>query len=306
MLDPQHSVAGYFAVRHQELRAAAGYTQRELAKVMNYSPTLVTCIERCERLPTAVYAEHADVALHASGELVRLQPLVRNPASPPWFHTYPLLEASAVQIRALEIQVMPGLLQTEDYARAVLRTGDLLAPDAVIDERVRVRLERQQILSRDEPPLLWVVLDESVLYRQVGGGHVMRDQLAHLLRSAAGSRTQIQILPLAKAAEAPMFGRFTILNLEEKAEVVWSETAGTGQELDHPDDVAACTLAYDQMRAAALDMTASLALITKVMEELDEPDTDAAWSVMAQVQLQQWGRRQLRGSSTAEPSTSAN
>jgi len=132
--------------------------------------------------------------------------------TPDWFGRYLGLEATASVIRTYEVQFIPGLLQTEDYARAVVRLGHASASAAEIDRRVRLRMERQALLDRSDGPRLWAVIDEAALLRPVGGVEVMRDQLEALITTVRKlPRVRVQVIRLAAGGHAAAGGSFSIL-----------------------------------------------------------------------------------------------
>jgi hypothetical protein len=157
---------------------------------------------------------------------------------PDWFESYLGLEAAAAQIRVYEVQFVPGLLQTKDYARAVtlLDRSDVSTRD--IDRRVRMGMARQAVLDQPDPPDLRVVLDESVLRRQVGGPAVMRDQLKHLAEIAERPSVTVQVLPF-RASGHTAGGSFTILRYAEPdlSDLVYLEQLTSALYLDRPEDV---------------------------------------------------------------------
>jgi transcriptional regulator with XRE-family HTH domain len=163
--------------------------------------------------------------------------------TPHWFSRYLGLEATATLIRSYEAQFVPGLLQTEDYARAVVRLGHGGASSAEIERRVGLRLRRQQeVLHRPDPPKLWAVVDEAVLHRPVGGPRVMRDQLEALAGVLAKSpNVRLQVIPLAAGGHAAAGGSFTILRFGRQQpylhDLVYAEQLASALYLDRREDV---------------------------------------------------------------------
>lgn len=261
-LDPASSVLAYFGSELRRYRTAAGLTQERLGEVISYTGSLVGQVETARRPPTREFAERCDAALDTDGALGRLWPLVSRAGFPSWFRGFVELEASATGIRSFQSQVVHGLLQTPAYARAVLGAG--LHDD--LDDQVAARLDRQTILARPNPPHLWVILDESVLHRPIGGARVLHDQLAHLLRSADSRRVVIQVLPYRTGAHAGLNGSLTLLSLPEGTDVAYTESYGTSQLTTDQQSVRRCTLRYDLLRAAALSPDESAAAIASAME----------------------------------------
>ncbi len=158
---------------------------------------------------------------------------------PHWFEAYVGLEEVATQIRAYEVQFVPGLLQTEDYARAVTLLGHDGEPPRDIERRVRLRMARQSVLDREEPPNLWAVIDEAVLRRPAGSPAIMHGQLKHLADLAQRPNVTIQIIPFQAGGHAAAGGPFSILRFAEPdlPDVVYLEQLTSALYLDKPDTV---------------------------------------------------------------------
>jgi hypothetical protein len=163
------------------------------------------------------------------------------------------LEAGAASIRNFEPIVVPGLLQTADYARETFRNGPIeLDPDEV-ERLIEVRQARQEVLARDDRPRLWAVIDEAVIHRVVGGVGVMRGQLRHLAESAQQGKTTVQVMPYRAGAHTGAIGAFVILDFPEATDpaVVYVETLAGDIYLEERSDVNRYTLAFDRLRAAS-------------------------------------------------------
>jgi transcriptional regulator with XRE-family HTH domain len=262
-LDPTSSVAAYFGSELRRYRSGADLSQERLGEIINYTGALVGLVETARRTPSRDFAERCDAALNTGGALVRLWPLVNRGNFPSWFRGYVELEATATGIQSFEVQNVPGLLQTEGYARALLEA--YWSND--VDERVTARLERQHILSHPTPPLLWAVIDESVLRRPIGGRKVMNNQLKQLADLATSRRIVLQVLPYSVGAHACTDGAMTILSFSEGPDVVYVEGPGSGLLINQPEEVERCHLRYDLVRAAALSPEASVDMIHAAMEE---------------------------------------
>jgi hypothetical protein len=194
-----------------------------------------------------------------------------------WWHPYTAvltgayvgLEQAARSIRAYEQQVVPGLLQTEEYAKAMIRAA---RPDITLEEvdrRVRVRLNRQSLLSQDDAIDLWVVLDEAVLSRPIGGDEVMRAQLERLVEAAELPNVTLQLLPFEAGAHAGMDGTFAILDFPEPGDpdVVYAENATGGLFLEKSEELRKYIFIFDHIRAAALRPEESVNMIRKLTKE---------------------------------------
>jgi transcriptional regulator with XRE-family HTH domain len=158
---------------------------------------------------------------------------------PNWFQSYLGLEAAAALIRTYEVQFIPGLLQTDDYARAVIMIGHGDASTEEIDRRVGLRMARQQLLTRPDPPQLWAVLDEAVLRRPIGGPKVMRAQMEALIEASRLPNVRLQVIPFDAGGHAAMGGGFSILRFpaQDLPDVVYIEHLTSGLYLDKPEDV---------------------------------------------------------------------
>lgn len=235
----------------RRLREQAGMTTERAAESIRGSHSKISRMEHGR-----VGFKERDIAdlltLYGVGpgdEREALLSLAREASTPGWWQTYsdilphwvePYfgLEAAASLIREYELQFVPGLLQTEDYARAVIRLGNLPSQEEV-DRRARARVSRQEILNRENPPRLWAVLDEGALRRIIGGPEVMRAQLRHLIEMCDHPAVTLQILPFSAGAHRAMGGPFTILRYTEPdlRDVVYIEQLTSALYLDKPTEV---------------------------------------------------------------------
>jgi transcriptional regulator with XRE-family HTH domain len=187
---------------------------------------------------------------------------------PDWFENYLGLESASTTIRTFEIQFVHGLFQTEDYARAVTLLGHQTAPQDEIERRVGLRVKRQDLLTREDAPRIWSVMDEAVLRRPVGGLTAMRAQLSHLLDVAALPRVTLQVVPFARGGHAGASGSFAILRFEEQylPDVVYMEQLTGAVYLEQRSDVEHYLAVMDQLSSEALtpdDSTGFMAQIAK-------------------------------------------
>jgi len=189
---------------------------------------------------------------------------------PHWFEPYIGLESEAVRLRDFQPLVIPGLLQTEDYARAVLRAAPHAGSSTEIDRLVALRMGRQRILGQDRPPDLWVVLSESVLRVQVGGRAVMRAQLQRLAWVAERPNVTLQVLPFTTAAHVHPVSPFTMLEFPDAADpaVVYLEHLTGSLFLENEDEVRRYRVVFDHLRAEALGTGQTVDLIARVAAEL--------------------------------------
>lgn len=203
----------------------------------------------------------------------RLVGLVLRSQLPHWFQAYAEMEAKAEYISTYQCQLVYGLLQTPGYARAVLSIDH---PDT-LDTVVAARMDRQRILKRGNPPVLWVVLDEAVLHREIGGPEVMREQLAYLLGLRDRPWINVQVLPFTAGQHAGMMGSFTVLRFDDDPDLHYSESYDSGHMTANPQVIRERSVGYARLQAEALSPGSSAALIARVMEERygDRPGPDA-------------------------------
>ncbi|MFF1677472.1 helix-turn-helix domain-containing protein [Streptomyces sp. NPDC058256] len=262
-LDPSASPLDYFGSELRRQREAAGLRQGQLGDVIFCTGSLIGQVETAHKVPTRDFAERVDAALMTDGAFSRLIGLVLRSQLPTWFQAYAEMEAKAAYISSFQAQLVYGLLQTEGYARAVL--GARSAED--LDGKVAARLDRQRILAKEAPPLVWVVLSEAVLHQEVGGREVMRNQLAHLLEFSRDGWTQIQVLPFEAGQHPGLMGSFNLLRFDDDPDLVYTEDFVQGHMTADPSKFKEGSLRYDHLKAAALSVEDSAALIARVMEE---------------------------------------
>jgi transcriptional regulator with XRE-family HTH domain len=192
-----------------------------------------------------------------------------NDILPDWFETYLGLESAATSIRSFEMQFVPGLFQTEDYARAVTTLGHQAARVDEIERRVGLRLKRQELLARAQPPRIWAVMDEAVLRRPVGGLPVMRAQLRHLVEAARMPSVTLQVVPFARGGHAGASGSFSILRFEERdlPDVVYIEQLTSAVYLDQRQDIEHYLEVVDQLSGEALTPADTTRFIEQVAHE---------------------------------------
>ncbi|MER5561743.1 helix-turn-helix transcriptional regulator [Streptomyces sp. NPDC002506] len=262
-LDPSASPLDYYGSELRRLRDTSGLTQEALGSCIFVTGSLVGQVETTHRVSTRDFSERLDAALGTDGMFSRLVGLVLRSQLPSWFQQYAEMEARASYISTYQAQMVYGLLQTEEYARAVLATG---MPNN-LDDLLAARMERQRLLQRDRPPTVWVVLDEAALLRPIGDRSIMRSQLRHLLSFHERRWVQIQILPFAAGGHASLIGSFNMLRFEDEPELVYTEDLISGHMTANPDTVREGSLRYAHLQAAALSVEESAALIARVMEE---------------------------------------
>jgi transcriptional regulator with XRE-family HTH domain len=253
-------------------RHRIGMTPEQLGARVYLSGSQIRKVEAGTRTPTEDLAKACEAIpeLGCNGALTELYEILsvhlRRRAYPGWFAGWPDKEAQARRLRWFEPLVVPGLLQTEAYARAILSTR-MGATREELDEAVAGRMERQRILDREHPPELWVILDEAVLRRPVGGPDVMRDQLVRLVQAGQRPNIAIQVVPFgAGAHEGLRGGAFIVADFDAAATIAYQDAASSGQMIEDADEIDALAVTWDTLRLDALPRTASISLITSIAE----------------------------------------
>ncbi|MDT3399079.1 helix-turn-helix transcriptional regulator [Streptomyces sp. B1866] len=266
-LTPGRSGRHFFGSEVRRRREQAGMTQDQLAKVIQSSSSHVSRVEVADYMPPEDMPARLDAAFGTDGIFGRLYELVRQEIHPDQYRRSLALEAQALVIEEYAGHTVPGIVQTEDYARELFRKFDPTATDEAINQLVEARMSRRARLRVPNPPRLSLILDEAVIKREVGGPEVMRRQLADLIDLADTPTTDVQVLPFAHGAHGLLGGSLTLLTLED-AMVAYEESITTGFLHEDPEFVRNCRRNYDRIRAYALSPTDSAAMIRSVMEEL--------------------------------------
>lgn len=261
-LNPSSSPLALFGSELRIHREHAGLSQEQLGTKANYTGSFVGAVERAEEMPRREFPVAMDrvlglTAATADGSLTRLwDGLLKSSAYPPWFD-WPIHESGAIALRTFELALVPGLLQNEAYARALL-SGDEAA--------VAARMARQAILTREkpEPPLLICVLDESVPHREVGNPEIMRDQLEQLITTAS-PRIAVHVVP--SRGHDGVNGSFVLATLEDRSEVAYVDTGARGITTGDPKDLKTLTERFESIRSLALPVDQSLDLIARTAKD---------------------------------------
>lgn len=270
-----------FVDEMRAMRAERGWSRAELAAQAQYSESLIAMVETYQRGPTQSLARSLDRAFDTAGfaedaagrpgtpgTFGRLWFKLRTISFPEPFRVYVEHEEKATTLRSCEHSLVPGLLQTEDYARAVMSTrpGET---EADIESDVAVRMGRQHILTREDPrpPWLWVLIDESVLYRPVGAAQIMQDQLAHLVEVAQWPHVALQVVPYSAGGHSGLSGAFIIADFATDPSIVYIGDAAGSRVVESAETVSHVSLRFEALRSEALPKAASRDLIAKVAKE---------------------------------------
>jgi len=264
------------------LREAAGITHAGIAEVLGCSESKIYKMEsgsigagRSDLLVMLDRYHDADEAHRQT--LLDLQKQgkergwwVKYGQLPNPYSMYIGLESAATTVKNFELAVVPGLLQTEDYARAIITAQRVSDSEEDVDRHVRVRIARQACLSEEPPLNLWAILDESVLRRQIGGPAILRAQLGHLIDASKLPNVAIQVLPFAEGSHPGTLGSLAILEFPDDVHspVAYIETWAGDVYMEREDDLRRASFHYTHMHAAALSKTRSVELIKAVAREL--------------------------------------
>lgn len=264
-LDPSSSPRAFFGADLRRRRLAAGLTQDEVGLKISYTSSLVGLVEHGLRFPSQGFAKDCDDLLAADGALIRLWELMdRCGVGPVQPDQLVDLERDAMELRAFGAMRVPWMLQTADYARAVLAAGSSRTTRQSLSPAVDALIARQRAIV-GKPG--WVVLDESLFRRPVGGRDVMRAQLEQIARCAAQSPLTVQVVPIDAGEYAGLGGDLTLLSLPEGCLVGYTDGYGVFS-IESQTAVGSCAHAFDLIRAAALGPRQSLALVESAVDAL--------------------------------------
>jgi transcriptional regulator with XRE-family HTH domain len=250
-------------------RHEAGLSQVKLGEILGCTGQWICQVENGDKDPSREFALDLDTYFVTSGTFMRMtkeiKKLGRRLIHLSGFQAYLEAEAKAVFVGSFDSQLVPGLLQKESYARAVISMRE--GADT-LEELVAARLERQEIFSRKNPARGLFVLDEAVLHRAVGGAEVMRQQLKWLEELASSTFIEVRILPFTSITYAGLEGSFVLLDLFDGSSLVYLEAPTLSQLTGSRDNVAECRVRFDLVMGEALPRTESLKMIRRVREAL--------------------------------------
>jgi|ERR1022692_384085 transcriptional regulator with XRE-family HTH domain len=270
--DPATSPLRVFGAELRHYRLTAQMSQEQLGALVYCSGDLISKIENGQRVPTEELTAALDATpqVDTRGALTRLREALKEylnyQATPGWLQAWEKIERRARTLLWWEPLLLPGLLQTSEYAREVLRRGQPGKSAAQIEQLVQTRMDRQRLLDGDDPPMLIAVFDEGALRRPVVGPKVMHDQLGQLLEFAQRPKIVLQVVPMDAGPHPGTAGPMVIASFDSGPDLAYLDTALEGQLVERHEDVASIALQYDTLRAEALPVRASLEFIAKVQE----------------------------------------
>jgi len=269
------------AAELRSLRKESGKTREQVAEFVGCSPVTITRIESAQSAPRladtarmlecyGVTGERREVLMTLCGEARRRGWWHQySGAIPAWFEVYVGIEDEVSEIRSYQPEAIDGRFQTEGYIRSLMLADVDVPSSEELERRIAVRMKRQELLTDDDAPKMWLVLNEAALRRQVGGRATMHDQLAHLIEVSQSNKIVVQVLSYASGAHPAMDGAFEILRFPDAADpdVVYLQYRRGSIYLEDPADVAAYAELFDHLRARALGPDESRALIARLAEE---------------------------------------
>lgn len=264
-VNPDASLWHWLAFDLRRYRQARGLSLAGVGKIIGATRQTVSHFEAMYRRPDVAHVKPLDTAWETNGHFLRLLTFARLNHNPNWFREHVELEARSRVLRIFEPLVVPGLLQTPDYARVALTSG---GGNLDIESSLQARLSRQEVLSRPSPPRTWVLLDEGVIDRPVGGPAVMRAQLAHLLEMSERPHVVIRVSPRSAGHHVGLDGGFKIMSVSPEGDIAYTEAAEGGRLVLDGSGVQQFELRFDQIGAEALSRTATRERIQHVMESM--------------------------------------
>ncbi|MBT2396010.1 helix-turn-helix transcriptional regulator [Streptomyces sp. ISL-100] len=271
-LDGTANPRKFFGSELRRLREAAGLKQGPLGKLVFVSPQYISHLETAFRTPNDLeFVQRLDDALSADGHLVRVYRMAERTEEESqladYFAAVAALEPTAQRIDWYGAALIPGLLQTQEYAEEITRASGPFRTNEEIAELVAARIKRADTLHNPTGPKLLVILDEAALRRPIGGPKVMRGQLSHVSDVIRARRAVVQVLPYSAGAHPLLSGQLIIMRFADTPPLAYIEGPHGGQVMDKQETLDACMLSYDLARASALSPEASLTLLESVTEE---------------------------------------
>ncbi|KPI02475.1 helix-turn-helix domain protein [Actinobacteria bacterium OK074] len=250
------------------LRVREGMDRDTFGRAIGYSASTVASYEQGRRIPSGKTIDKSDKVLHANGLLSVWKEQMEKAQYPVFFQGMAALEKTAIELLSYDTLVFKGLLQTEEYMRALLAMRRPVLDHDTIEQRVAARLARQSIFERWPAPLLSFLLDESVLRRPYGGRDVLRGQLEHVLLLAHKPNVEIQVMPLGREENAGVDGPFTVVTRKDGKRFVYTEAQGSSTLQTDPEHTTLAAARYGIIRSQALPSRESMELIEGVLGSL--------------------------------------
>ncbi|MET8159067.1 helix-turn-helix transcriptional regulator [Sphaerisporangium sp. NPDC005289] len=265
-IDPQSSGAARFSYELRRHRLRAGMTQEQFGRRVGYSESLIGMVETCRRIPTEGLAQLCDQVFGLDGVMqgLYLDAWPPLPPVPEHFRDWAAEELRATDLRLWDPLLVPGLFQTQAYARTLFEDDPGITAE-MIGTRLAGRMQRKNALSRDDPPMVWALVDEGVLHRPIGSPAVMREQMESLAGMSRLPRITIQIVPYGSRAAAGFLGAFGIAEMRGSAYTGYVETQPQGRTVDDRATITRLRTLHDTLRGEAHAQTLSLKMIEEAV-----------------------------------------
>lgn len=253
----------------KQVRLGRKLTQMQLGRAAGYSEGYVSKVEsgKLLPLPSQRFAQGCDLAFGTNGLFSDLLRRIDEGDHPSWFLPYLQLERRATRIMYYTANLITGIVQTEEYARAVFRAAHPRSDSEAIEAKAAARMRRREVFEADEPPLVWIILFEAGLRTVVGGPETMAGQIEYLLRAVQSPHIRLQVLPFSAGAPAAHMKPYTLLQFRDSPGVLYMETRLGGRMHDSADAFASALDDYDLLRAHALSPDASVNLMKSLLKE---------------------------------------
>ncbi|GHG23144.1 transcriptional regulator [Streptomyces albogriseolus] len=264
--DPADELLRCFGRQAKILRERAGLTQAQLAPRLGYSEAQIAAIEQGRRIPRPETIDSLDALLDGGGLLLAMKRAVALTRYPAFFRDAARIEEEAVEFHAYAVLAVPGLLQTEEYARTMFTVWRPRRREDEIEQMVAARMARHKLYERKPAPTLSFVIEESVLERPFGGRDVLRGQLEHMLRVTENPHVEIQVMPTRVVDHAGADGPFTMMTPEGGEQVAYVESQANGRVITERESVRGFAVRYGILRAQALSPAESVCHIEKLLQ----------------------------------------
>lgn len=253
-----------FGAELRAQRGSKGWTQVELGRKIGYSGSFISDVERGDRGPSDDFAIACDRVFELPGTFLRHWDDLQREAFPTWFAPILTVEREATKIEGWELGAVPGLLQTEAYTRELIRARNPQDGEESVERMVHARIQRQEILSRSKPPMLFYVIWEAVLHQCVGGPDVMSAQIDKLIKAAETPGVVIQLLPFSARQHAGATGLLYLYERPEQPVVAYTECIGGARLIEDSQEVSGFATLMALLRAEALSPRDSVALMRTI------------------------------------------
>ncbi|MFE0250955.1 helix-turn-helix domain-containing protein [Streptomyces sp. NPDC059010] len=265
--EPGTGIVAAFGRQLKLLRVRAGLDRAAFGKLMGYAAESIASFEQRRRIPQPKFIDQADEVLDAGGVLKALKEEIARAQYPAFFRDAARLEAKATALNVYAVYAVPGLLQTEEYARAVFRMQRPLLEDEVIEQRLAARMVRQEIFNRRPAPLMSFVIEEAVLRRPIGGRKTLRGTLEQILLTGQLRNVEVQVMPTAREDNAALNGPFTLIDTDNGHRIAYAEVQGDSRLYTEAPRVRELEARYGILRSQALTPSESSAFIEQLMGE---------------------------------------